>query len=131
MMDENPLVLVIDDEEPLCIALKDVLELGGFTALTANGAREGLQVFAEHTDEIGVVLLDLIMPELRGEEVLEEILRIRPEVPVVLMSAFLGTREVEHFAEQGFSGFLPKPFDAKDVIAKVKETLNQGVDHTP
>jgi DNA-binding NtrC family response regulator len=125
MMDKNPLVLVIDDEEALCIALQDVLALGGFTALTATNAREGVQIFAEHADEIGVVLLDLIMPELRGEEVLQELLKIRPEVPVVMMSAFLGTREVEHFTEQGFSGFLPKPFDSKDVIAKVKEMLGQ------
>jgi DNA-binding NtrC family response regulator len=123
--DSDSKVLVIDDEETLIRALKAVLEGAGFTAIATSNPREGIQLFTEHKDDIGVVLLDLLMPELRGEAVLEELRTVRSDVKVVLMSGFLGATEVEQFSKMGFYGFLPKPFDPEDVIAKVSEILEK------
>ena len=117
-------VLVVDDEPDVRELAEIMLRRSGFTVLTARNGREGVKTFREHAREIDVVLLDLTMPGMGGEEVLREIQRIRPEQRVLLMSGYN-----EEFAGSQFSdpisGFLQKPFTQEELADTLRALLQQ------
>jgi two-component system CheB/CheR fusion protein len=112
-------VLVVDDEELVRTAAQQILEHGGFTVLTADGGHAAIRVFNEHCARIDAVLLDLTMPDLNGEKVYQEMLKTRPDVPVVVLSGYSEEHVAERFAGIGPVEFLAKPHKAADLIAKV------------
>lgn len=67
------IVLVADDEEAIRHIATRMLEQAGLTVMTASDGRQAVEVFREHADELAAVLLDLTMPEMDGEEALDEI----------------------------------------------------------
>jgi CheY-like chemotaxis protein len=109
----------VDDEDFVRFVAQRALEGAGFTVLTADGGRAGLKVFSEHCEQIDVVLLDLTMPDLGGEEVYRQIQDIRPGVPVVVISGYNEEYVTARFAGIGPVEFLGKPFEAKALTAKV------------
>lgn len=108
-------VLVVDDEEPVRMVAVKMLEEFGFTALTAEDGRVGVERYRANRAGIVAVLLDLTMPRMGGEEVLNELRQIEPELPVVIMSGFDETEAARRFAGKKVSGFLHKPFRVEEV----------------
>ena len=100
-------VLVVDDEAPLRTVVGRLVEDLGLEAITADGAAQALCELERRSGEIALVLLDLTMPEVGGLELVSEIRRLEPDVPIVLMSGYRGTG-VEP-TDVGVS-FLQKPF---------------------
>ena len=125
---EPPKVLVIDDEEPVREAVADIMELAGLETLRAADGREGARVYAQRHAEIGVVLLDLWMPGMGGEETLAALRAIDPQVRVVLSS---GYNEGEAMRRIGLGApghpavvFLQKPYDLQTLIEVVRSQLD-------
>ncbi|MFQ5633449.1 MAG: response regulator, partial [bacterium] len=118
-------ILVVDDEETVRKMTRRILELVGFTVLTANDGLEGIEIFHQYTDEIILVLLDLTMPRLNGEETLRELYKIREDVPVILLSGYSEQEALKrtHFLRS--SGFIQKPFHVDSLAAKVDEVLKR------
>jgi CheY-like chemotaxis protein len=85
MSARQPELLCIDDDKQTLTLRKMLLETRGFHVWTANSGREGLQAFREH--EVDAVLLDYNMPEMNGGAVAIELKRIKPQVPVMILSA--------------------------------------------
>jgi PAS domain S-box-containing protein len=112
-------VLVVDDEPGVRAIVARVVETFGFTAQVARDGLEGVELFREHAGSLRLVLLDLTMPRMDGEQAFLEMNRIRPEVPVVLMSGFSEKLTVERFSSPKPAGFLAKPFDRKTLQAKI------------
>jgi two-component system CheB/CheR fusion protein len=112
-------VLVVDDEDLVRLVAQGILEGAGFTVLTADSGRAALEAFSEHREQIDVVLLDLTMPDLGGEEVYLEMSGIRPALAVVVLSGYDEEHVTERFAGIGPVEFLAKPYQAADLIAKV------------
>ena len=116
-------ILVVDDDEPVRIATKLMLEKLGFTVLTAEDGRAALEVFRSRIDEIVVVLLDLTMPRLDGEETFRELRRIRPDVRVILSSGYDEQETTSRFAGKGLAGFLQKPYGLRPLGEKIRQVL--------
>ena len=115
-------ILVVDDEDTVRSVLARMLRSFGYEAETAANGQEAVQLFHNGRDNFSTVLLDLTMPELDGAETFREINRIRPELPVILMSGYSEQDAVAKFGAQGLAGFLQKPFqpDAlRALVAKV------------
>ncbi len=112
-------ILVVDDEEKICVVAKKMLGRMGFDALTASDGCEGVEVFREHADEIVCVLLDLTMPNMDGEETLHELRRIRPDVKVLLCSGY----NVQRVTQQERVGFIQKPYRMAALREKLSEVL--------
>ncbi len=116
-------VLVVDDESWVCIVARKMLERAGYRVLTAGDGREAVQMYRELADQIALVVLDLTMPGLNGEEAFDEMRRIRPDACVILSSGF-NEQEVTHrFAGKGLAGFIHKPYNMDDLISKVRHVL--------
>ncbi|GLH69600.1 hypothetical protein GETHPA_11330 [Geothrix rubra] len=113
------LVLVVDDEEGIRDFVQHTLARAGFTVLQAGDGLAGLDAFREHRDNLRLVLLDLTMPRMGGEEALREMRALREDIPAVLWSGY-GER-----ADPGATAlpFLRKPFNARELLAKVREAL--------
>jgi PAS domain S-box-containing protein len=116
-------ILVIDDESAVLELAQEFLERSGFEVLTARGGREGIEIFRAHEAEIDAVVLDLVMSEGSSEGAFLQIRRIRPEVPVVLMSGYDKVNALEGFAADGISSFLRKPFEPEELVENVCDAM--------
>jgi CheY-like chemotaxis protein len=116
-------VLVIDDEETVRVVTRRVLERSGFRVLTAADGLDGLDVFRAHQSDISVVLLDVTMPRMGGEETFRQLRVLSPEVRVVLASGYSEQEATSQFAGKGLAGFIEKPFRAVDLVEKLRRAL--------
>jgi PAS domain S-box-containing protein len=116
-------VLVIDDEETVRAVAARMVQTFGFTAMTAEDGREGVEKYRANHAEITLVLMDLTMPHLDGEAAFRELRQINPAVRVILMSGFNEQDAINRFTGKGLAGFLQKPFKAAPLRKKLKEVL--------
>ncbi len=113
-------VLVVDDEAGVRAVAERTLQRFGYTVLVAENGREALKIFAAMPEQIGLVLLDLTMPGMSGEETLKRIRAIRKDVPVLLSSGYNQIEAIRRFTAEGLSGFIGKPYSAAALAEKVK-----------
>ena len=116
-------VLVVDDEQIVREMAKRALERHGYTVLVADSGAAAIDVFRRHPGEIAVVLLDLSMPGMSGEETLPELRKIRPKFEVVVSSGYSESEAMTLFHGQRVSGFVQKPYTSKGIAEKVKACL--------
>jgi CheY-like chemotaxis protein len=116
-------VLVVDDDESVRTVAARLLERMGFTVVLAADGREGVARFAEDPARFGLVLLDLTMPHLDGEETFRQLRHLRPGVRVILTSGFSHQEVITRFAGKGLAGFVQKPFEAETLMAEVRKVL--------
>ncbi len=119
------LVLVIEDELLMCEVAKEMLEAHGLTVLSATDGHQGMALFREHAQDLRAVLLDLKLPGMSGEEVLREIHRVRPQTPVILVTAVDETTARPGLAGLPVAGFIQKPFYLGSFLRKVREVLER------
>lgn len=120
------LVLIIEDEEMLRDLLRSMLESKGYGVLMARDGEEGVQTFQKNKDQIAVVLSDLGLPKLSGEEVVGFIRQIKPEVKVMIASGFIDHDVRSRLEEAGVKAFIQKPYKANEVLKGVRDAIKKG-----
>jgi CheY-like chemotaxis protein len=115
-------VLLVEDEEHLRALLSGVLRTAGYRVLEAENGVAALETAAEWAGEIHLLLTDVVMPEMGGQELAERITALRPEVVVLYMSGY--TAEPELVAAGRTDRFLQKPFTPAALAARVRELLD-------
>jgi two-component system response regulator PilR (NtrC family) len=116
-------VLIIDDEEIIREALEALLVVEGHSVMTAATAGQGLAVVADRS--VDVVLLDLMLPDKNGLEVLDDIRRLDEELPVIMITAFGTIEGAVAATKQGAFYYLPKPFKNDEVLAIVRNAMER------
>lgn len=119
-------VLLVDDDETILGIGRLMLERLGFSVLTAGDGQEAVEIFRFRGKEIALVLLDLTMPRMNGEEAFRELRRIDPGVRVVLSSGYSEQEIAARFAGRGLAGFIQKPYQ----VERLRETLKR-IQHRP
>ncbi len=114
-------ILVIDDDATIRTVTTITLEGAGFLVLTAEDGLRGLERFRRRADDIAVVLLDLSMPEMSGEDTLVELRKLRTDTPVIASSGH-GESDVRQKLPY-LSGYIQKPYQAERLIAEVRRVL--------
>ena len=117
------LILLVDDEDAVRTVAGDMLKRAGFEVVTAKDGREALAVFEDHLEEIVLVLLDLTMPAMDGEETFRELHRLKGEVPVVLCSGYDEQDVTRRVEGRGLAGFLQKPFTWEQLMTTLQELI--------
>jgi PAS domain S-box-containing protein len=125
------LVLVVDDEAFVRQTAKNTLERYGYQVLTAKDGREGVELFRANKDLVRLVLLDLTMPVMGGEDALRGIKSISPAACVILSSGFSELEAVHRFSGKGLAGFIQKPYTASALGRKVKDVLDADMPDEP
>ena len=103
-----------------------MVEIAGFSVLTANDGEEAVRMYREHQDEIACVLLDLTMPKMGGEETFRAIRQISPDVRVILSSGYSEETATGRFAGLGLAGFIQKPYQLDTMIATLRQSVTGG-----
>jgi PAS domain S-box-containing protein len=116
-------VLVVDDEEIVRVTAKHALERYGYRIMVANDGVSALEAYREQLELINLVLLDLTMPVMNGEETLRRLQMLNPDVKVLLSSGYNEVEAVQRFAGKGLAGFIQKPYTAAGLAEKVREAL--------
>ena len=116
-------VLIIDDEEIIREALEALLLVEGFTVATAATGLQGIDMLANGSFD--AVLLDLMLPDRNGLEVLEDIRRIDDELPVVMITAYGTIESAVAATKQGAFHYFPKPFKNDDVLVVLRNAVDR------
>jgi CheY-like chemotaxis protein len=119
-------VLVVDDDDYILQAVYVALESYGYSALLANSGAAAIELFEEHRDQIDLVLLDMLMPGMSGEETFRALRAIRPDVKVLLSTGYAPDEAAQRFTEEGLVGFLRKPYDPDELASEVQRILERG-----
>lgn len=117
-------VLIVDDDTNICELLRLYLEKEGFEAVVANDGEAAIAAEAQHNPDI--MLLDIMLPKLDGWQVCREI-RKTSAVPIIMITAKGETFDKVLGLELGADDYVVKPFDAKEVVARVKAVLRRYV----
>ncbi|MCP4646970.1 MAG: response regulator [bacterium] len=117
-------VLLVDDEETILSVGRQMLERMGFDVITAADGVEAVKAFRENPNSIKLVILDLVMPHLDGEETYRELRRIQDDVCVVMSSGYNEQEVTQRFAGKSLAGFIHKPYIYKDLQETLKKVLN-------
>lgn len=117
-------ILLVDDEELVRVMGIRMLERIGFEVIAATDGREAVEIYRERQQQIALVLLDLTMPDLDGEETFRELRRINPQVCVVMSSGYTESEIAPRFAGKRLSGFLQKPYTLDALTESLRRALN-------
>ncbi len=117
-------ILVIDDEPHIVLGLRDALEFEGYRVVTAGKGRDGIQLAQnEHPD---AVLLDLMLPDMNGYAVCEEIRRFRPHLPILMLTARSQEGDKVRGFDVGADDYVTKPFSVNELIARVRAIIRRA-----
>ena len=116
-------VLVVDDEPLVREVARRALERAGFEVVLAENGRQAVDTFSQHGARIALVLLDLSMPEMDGEQTLVELRRIDPDVQVLLSSGYDPSSSTRAPLGGRVASFLQKPYTAQSLVAAVRRAI--------
>ena len=118
-------ILVIDDEELILEVSAMMVKELGYTVFESKNGKEAVEYFNKFKDEIDLVILDIVMPDLSGEEVFDLIKRIRPEIKILLTSGYTFNNRAKTLIERGCSGFIKKPYSIEELSDKLNRILSR------
>jgi DNA-binding NtrC family response regulator len=119
-------ILVIDDEADVRELCRDILTPLGYTVLLSENGPTGINLYRERKDEIGLVILDMVMPKMGGNEVFHALRNITPAVRVLLYSGYSNKNfaGIDELLRMGALGFMQKPFTNVDLAVMVKKAFS-------
>jgi len=118
-------VLLIDDEENLLDVGRELLKTMGYKVFSARDGREALEVYKKNKDKTDIIILDMIMPNLSGGRVYDELKEINPDVKVLLSSGYSIDGQAADILQRGCNGFIQKPFSINELSGKLREILEK------
>ena len=119
-------VMIVDDERPLVELTEEMLAKLGYEPVGFNSSSAALQAFQAQPERFDIILTDEAMPELTGTVLAREIRRVRPTIPIVLMSGYGGTQFTDRIADYGVTELLRKPLQSRELaesLARVLESV--------
>ena len=122
---DNELILVVDDEMAILEITRGTLEMHGYRALTASDGTEAVALYAQHKDEIKVVLTDMMMPYMDGPATIRALQKLNPRVKIIASSGLTETARMAEVSNGGVSRFLTKPYTAEKLLETVAEVLKE------
>jgi PAS domain S-box-containing protein len=118
-------VLLVDDEEKIIDVGGEMLKELGYKVLLARSGKEAVEVYTKHKDEIDLVILDIIMPDMGGGEAYDRMKKDDRKVKVLLSSGYSMDGQATEILERGGDAFIQKPFNMKELSVKIREILDK------
>jgi len=118
---------VAEDEQLIRTMVRTILEDSGYKVLTASDGHAALQLAKEYEGPIDLLVTDVVMPELGGRRLAERMLEVRPGTRVLYVSGYTDDAILLHGVLTRNMAFLPKPFAPRNLLARVRELLDESV----
>ena len=120
-------ILLVDDEEMIIDVGTQILKKLGYEVLAARNGKEAIDIYRQNRQEVAMVILDLIMPHMGGEETFDLLKEIDPQVKVLLSSGYSLDGQTTEILKRGCSGFIQKPFRMVDLSRKLRQIITKYV----
>jgi CheY-like chemotaxis protein len=117
-------VLAVDDDPTMLELLKEVLRPLGYNILSADSGEEAIEMAAMHRDKIDLLLTDVLLPGIKGQELAKQLMKECPDMNVLFMSGYLCPSMAHSDKEQGFEAFIRKPFSPNALLRKIRKLLD-------
>jgi CheY-like chemotaxis protein len=124
-------ILVVEDDDAVRKMTRTFLTINGYKVLEARDAREAIQIVEQHCSAIDLLLTDVVMPGIKGRELVAQIGKICDALPVLYMSAYTEDAAVNNGILDAGTAFIEKPFGPDDLAAKVRTILESSARHKP
>ena len=118
-------VLLIDDEEDVLEMMHAMIEKLGYQVISRNNSIEALDTFRDHPRKFDLVITDQTMPEMTGLELVEQLIRIRPDIPVILCTGYMEMTGEDNAGSPGIGAYVMKPVRISDISVKIRKLLDQ------
>ena len=118
-------ILIVDDEPMIRQLAERILEKAGYSVITASSGMEALEFYSERRADVALVILDFIMPKMGGQECLEELLKIDPQIKVLIASGLAIKGEAKAFLNTEAKGTVSKPFNMRELLRSVRRVLDE------
>lgn len=118
---DGELILVVDDEPAICEITKTSLESFGYRVLTASDGVDAVAVYAEHKDEVDIVLMDMMMPNMAGPPAIQVLKRMNPLVKIIAVSGLPSSDKVKEAMNMGANTFIAKPYTAQELLKTLRK----------
>jgi two-component system cell cycle sensor histidine kinase/response regulator CckA len=117
-------ILLVDDEQMIIDVAVQILKRMGYEVIVARGGKEAIGIYRQHQKQIALVILDLVMPDLSGGEVYDQLTALDPDVKVLLSSGYSRDGKAGAILRRGCRGFIQKPFNINELSRKLREILD-------
>jgi PAS domain S-box-containing protein len=117
-------IMLVDDEENILDTTKNILEKYGYKITIFKEGQSALQAFSKDPNYFDLVITDMAMPNMAGDRLSAELIKIRPDIPILLCTGFSETISEEKALSLGIKGFLMKPILMKDLAQKIRKVLD-------
>ena len=121
----NETILFVDDEYLLLDVGSQLLKTLDYTVVKAQGGREAVEIYKKNKDKIDMIILDMIMPDLCGGDIYDQLKEINPEIKVLLSSGYSIDGQAAEILKRGCNGFIQKPFDRNLLSQKIRDILDK------
>jgi len=119
-------VLFIDDEPAIVNIGKQTLELLGYDVVTRTSSIEALEFFKTQPDSVDIVITDLTMPNMTGEELAKELMQIRPDIPIILCTGFSVRMDEKKAMGMGIRAFVSKPILKREIAETIRKVIDSS-----
>jgi PAS domain S-box-containing protein len=120
-------ILLVDDEEPILRMERQMLERLGYRVTTHTSSRQALQAFKANPAACDLVITDMAMPGMTGDQLAERLVEVRPDIPVILCTGFSEKVFIPDAVAPAIKGFLMKPIARGDLANLIRKILDEGV----
>ena len=118
-------ILLVDDEEIVLKVSSKMAERLGYRVIKASDPREAVKIYQDHFNDIHFVILDIIMPNMSGGDVFDELRKINPAAKILLSSGYSIEGQARSILERGCNGFIQKPFSMVELSDKIREIMGE------
>ena len=126
-------ILLVDDEQMITDAIGALLVKVGYRVICASGGKEAVQVVEQSSEDISLVILDMLMPDLDGQKTFHRIKKIQPKLPVLMASGYNHHDQLSDIMQNGCKGFIQKPYSLAQLHPTIQniltETSEDGSEH--
>jgi PAS domain S-box-containing protein len=119
-------ILIVDDEAAIITMEKQMLEHLGYQVTSRTSSLEALEAFSANPDKFDLIITDMAMPNMPGDKLSVALIKIRPDIPILLCTGFSETMSKEKTASLGINGFILKPIMVQDLAQKIREVLDEN-----
>jgi signal transduction histidine kinase/ActR/RegA family two-component response regulator len=116
-------ILVVEDNDAVRRIAREFLKIKGYTVVEARGAMEAIQIMKNRGDQIDLVITDVLMPGMKGRELVEQLTELRPDLKVLYMSAYTEDAAINIGVLSPGTEFIEKPFGPDELATKVRQVL--------
>jgi signal transduction histidine kinase/ActR/RegA family two-component response regulator len=124
-------ILLVDDEVQIAFMEQKILERLGYSVTAKTSSKEALQIFSEQPDNFDLVITDMTMPQMTGDKLAQELMRIKPDIPVILCTGFNEMITEEKALQLGIDKFVMKPVVKDELAATIRSVLDKDHGRPP